>query len=505
MIEENREVKGSHQLIAVTILLFFLQILLNFVGSPLVKYVFAAAMGATFLCVASQPFKKAIWILLIFSIFEGQGRIVWGYNAIFRIIFDLLSLVLIVRIILKHKKLIDRRFFSKLTILFLVLHFSWWIIELFNPNGAGFGPSFITAKYYIFPFILFLSFVTVGVEVEEKFSQVMILVIFIMMILIGLLCFQQQEMKNDLMLQVSPYYLSLFDKFKEFTGARFRPWGTAHSPGGMSIFNYLLIPLFFFFDPNQLSSVPLKKLLMRLVSYSFLLVSFASCFLSQVRSAFLKMIAIFVLIYLIRFVTSKFKVKQIILGILLIGGIAAYSPNLLQQEAFLGAIGRYDQLAEEGVGSQRSGPMEVFNHLLEKVDYPLGYGLGMTTGYSSAFQAKREEKIVTGARQADFWSLDNLYAFLFLELGLGAFFYIGFLFSVFSRLLMSLINVIKEKDVKAKEIGIAFSMLLILLLGDWGAVSIPFNPVSFSMWLWVAIGLRKMNMGREKEKVTTEN
>jgi len=177
----------------------------------------------------------------------------------------------------------------------------------------------------------------------------------------------------------------------------------------------------------------------------------------------------------------------------------------LDDEAFVGAIDRYDQLAQEGVGAQRSGVMEVFNHLLEKVEFPFGFGLGMTTGYSSAFQEKREQMIAVGSRQADYWSLDNLYAFLFLELGVGGIFYIGFLFSILSRLVMAVVNLVKKRDPRVIEIGVAFSMMLILLAGDWGAVSIPFNPISFSLWLWVAIGLRKINLGREEEKISNEN
>ena len=415
-MEKNDQIMTSPLLINLLLALFFIQIFLNFIGSPLVKVVFAVISIATFVCVLTQPFKKAIWILLIFSIFEGQGRIVWGYHPAFRLIFDILSLILVMRVIIQNKKIIDQRYFSKLTIIFLTLHFSWWVLELFNPSGAGFFASFITAKYYIFPFFLLMAFVSEGVAIKELFAQKMIVIIFIMMILISLLCFHQQEMKNELMTKVSPYYLSLFAKFKEFTGERFRPWGTSHSPGGMSIFNYLLVPLFFLFDPKVLAKTTPIRIILNGLSYAFILLSFAACFLSQVRSAFFKMILIFASIYLLRFLTSKFKLKQIVVGLLALGALGAYSPNFIDQDFFSGALGRFDQLSNEGVASQRSGPLEVYRHLVEKVEYPFGYGPGMTTGYSLAFQEKRDERVYTGAKHSDFWSLDNLYVFLFLEL-----------------------------------------------------------------------------------------
>ncbi len=505
MVDEKLEPKSNSIVITITIFLFFLQILLNFIGSPLVKYIFAVASFTTFLAVLSQPFKKVIWLLLIFSVFEGQGRIVWGYHPVFRVIFDFLSLIFIARVFAKYRKVIDKSYYSQMTIIFLILHFSWWCLELFNPNGAGFGPSFITAKYYIFPIFLFLSFMTVEIDVGDVSSQKMIFILFIIVILINLLCFHQQDMKTTLMAQVSPNYLNLFAKFKEFTGSRFRPWGTSHSPGGMSIFNYLLVPLFFLFDPSCLTKVPLKKLGLSLITYAFIATSLMSCFLSQVRSAFFKMILIFGLIYVVRFLSSNFKLKQVLVSLLLLIAVGVYSPQLLNQEAFKGAIGRFSELSEDGaVTSQRGGLMEVYVHLLEKVDFPMGFGLGMTTGYSSAFQAKREQKMMFGANEADYWSLDNLYAFLFLELGIGAVFYIGILLSILSTLLMGMLRFLKERDKRSEITGMSFVIFLALLAGDWGAVSIPFNPISFSMWLWISIGLGKLTLGKVSEEPDKE-
>ena len=75
-----------------------------------------------------------------------------------------------------------------------------------------------------------------------------------MMIVISIecfLCIYQLSQGTEFMTRISGNYASLFRKFKEFAGWKFRPWGTSHNPGGMSQYIYLTIPLVLLVDKES--------------------------------------------------------------------------------------------------------------------------------------------------------------------------------------------------------------------------------------------------------------
>ena len=97
-------------------------------------------------------------MMILFSFFEGQIRILLGYNPIARILFDILLVIGILRVFIIEKKFYESKNIPPLILWLIILHIAWWVLELFNPLGAGVFPSFATAKYYIFPFFCFLPY-----------------------------------------------------------------------------------------------------------------------------------------------------------------------------------------------------------------------------------------------------------------------------------------------------------------------------------------------------------
>jgi hypothetical protein len=477
--------------------LFYLCALLNvaanFAGSPLVKYCYLLMVAILPLGILFLPLERLVWPMLTLSFFEGQGRVIFGYGAFFRIVFDLYFLILVGKSIIKHKRLLDRSKVPKHIYIGLILHFAWFFLECFNPEGAGFFPSLATAKYYIFPFLLFFYFQENKVILYTQESQKHILrVLFIFSLLAVLTIFQNNE-GADFMHDISSNYSNLFKKYAEFSEERFRPWGTSHSPGGMSVYFFPLIPFFFLLKPSILipKNIPLKLIVesFRWLSISFVL--FAS-FICQVRSATLKLVVLLLLCALVRFIGSRQKFKKIVifasvLFFAYLGSSFFIGKDLVEEYNLEGTIKRWTQLKDEGVGAQREGLDAVFDTLEKRTNFPFGLGPGMSTGFLPQFAARRNEMIDTPVWW--FWSMDNLYVFLFLELGIGAIFYIFIVLSFFMATLSMVVRCLRSRDIENYELlGFTFSYALIVLVGNWGAVGLPFNPESFYFWLLMAIG-----------------
>ena len=109
----------------------------------------------------------------------------------------------------------------------------------------------------------------------------------------------------------------------------------------------------------------------------------------------------------------------------------------------------------------------------------------MTTNFLPAYEVTRRSAI--GTAPTDYWNLDNLLAALVLELGVGAIFYASAIFFIVFSLLSILYHCLKRNLIPAfLKISIPVSTVLFIVIGNWGAVAIPYNPESFFFWFWVA-------------------
>ena len=477
-----------------TYFLFLFQILLNFIGSPLVQANFLLITVFVVLSLFLVERAKFLWILLTFILFEGQGRVVWGYHPLFRVIFDLICFLYILKYLAKNKRIIPKNKINNISLLFILLHFFWWLIELLNPSGAGLFPSFATIKYYIFPLFLFFIFLNESVKTNNREYQEQILKYFVICILIFILCIYQNNVGIESVSNISDNYFTLFKKYGEFTTRdRFRPWGLSHAPGGMSVFMVLVLPFYFIFKPNLLTASRFKKLWFHFLNYLFIGLGFFSTFISQVRSTFIKCILIFTIASFIIFLANRSKFRSALITFLaIILLVVTFKDSEVIEEQSISAINRFEALAEEGVLKQRGGFGETINTVISHIELPFGFGPGMTTGYLPAYEARRKERFDIPSYA--FWSLDNAYAFVFLELGLGALFYLGFLFSLF----FSLLSQIAKKFIRFKknehyQLAMVVSVFfLVVIIGNWGAVSFFFNPESFFLWYWIALAFNAL-------------
>lgn len=432
--------------------------------------------------------------MILFGFFEGQGRILLGYNPLARVLFDILLILGIARVFIKEKRFFSLHSMPPLIFRFMILHFIWWVIELFNPIGPGPLASFATAKYYIFPFFLFFAMTLKPIDIKSRFFQNFIIILLIVTALECALCIHQMSLGSEFMGKISGNYNSLFKKFENFTGFFFRPWGTTHAPGSASLLLYLSLPLCFFVDFDQYKTKKGKSLIIIGVIFVILLSWFA-LFISQVRSAWIKHILITFTYSFIYFAISPNKLKLTIrsIALTLIFGtvLSVFSGSFKKVEKDLNltsAFGRIAELEKSNLQDHRSGFMTAATYAMEKVVFPLGYGTGMCTGFLPQFEKQRRSLLEFA--HDDFWALDNLYVFLTLELGIGALFYLGSVFSII--IFISIRALVLFRRAKFNEVRIlvpVLSVFYILIIGNWGAIALPFNPESFYFWIYASIGV----------------
>lgn len=513
--KEEGKITGpiSRAFFGLFLLMTVANLLCNFLALPIVKYIYVIQAASVFVLAFVSPISRLIYIFLILSLFEGQGRVLWGYNPLFRLLFDILLGILVLRAMIIKKNFFSRDVVSGHIRGFFFLHIIWFFLELFNPNGAGVFASLATAKFYIFPLLLFFLFLNNPIRFNDRKSQFLIFYVYLVLVSIAILTIVQNIYGADFMDSVSPYYSSLFPKYKIFRGDLFRPWGTTFVPGGMGVLYFLMIGFFFVIRPGLMSKNLGIQVLLNSSKWLGLLLIFFSSFIGQVRSATLKMLGIMLIFVFLKFIGSRVKARWAMIGLvsLILGGgfLSTNLSVLLPEEANIeSALNRWDGLSSSKITDHRAGLSELLDNLAERVEMPFGFGMGMTQSFLPAYQARRDQYI--HKPNWWFWTMDNLWAFLILELGVGAIFYMGLILGLNLSLFSMLFTVYKWRDNEAfTMLVLSFTLVSVVTLFSWGAVNIPFNPVSFFYWMWAALGFnafrdakKRRRMAREKGKTT---
>ena len=200
---------------------------LNFLGSPLVLYSGALVAISAFLSVIFLRWQQAFYIAILFSLVGGQIKVIWGYQPFFRLLGDLLIVILVFRNFAKTRKLFDFTKIPNFIVWMMVGHFLWFIVGLFNPGGAGFIPSFASGKFYILPFFYFFAIINQDFDVTSRYFKDFLKVFMFFIILEAALVIFQSIQGPEFIFGISHHYKSLFEKFTLFAeSSTFRPWGT---------------------------------------------------------------------------------------------------------------------------------------------------------------------------------------------------------------------------------------------------------------------------------------
>ncbi|HXH73683.1 MAG TPA: hypothetical protein VNJ08_01865 [Bacteriovoracaceae bacterium] len=384
--------------------------------------------------------------------------------------------------------------------LFLILlHFVWYAVEIFNIDSISLLPALAATKIYIFPFFLLVMFR----QNENNFNQATIqrvgtLIIFIVILECLLSLYQLQGIERH-MLMISPHYEKALRGI--FVLDKFRPFGTTYLPGVVSV--YLFLSTGFIFLRPKYS----KKYVVLIASVIALV--FLTLLVCQVRSAMIKfalILASTIFTLLVNTEKRSGKLLRILAIILVLTPISLiYFSDRLQQ-----AENTYINLDAgmqrwEGVESvsdlrkHRIDPFTAFEVAIKQLDkHPIGVGPGSTGAVGTIIL----DKLLTDPvyTQDQFWAYDNFYLSMLIEFGYGAIFYLLFIFCFPVILFRRYLSLYRSRNfVEARFVMLSLFHTIIILMGNWGAIGLPYNPESFFFWLWVAIGLNTHSLAKKAQ------
>jgi hypothetical protein len=482
-------VKFKSRLLSIFMFLNFIAVLvtftLNFLGLPILKYHYLIHIGITFLAIILFDFVDILPIILTLYFFEGQGRILWEYDNWARIIFDSLVFLSIMKIFITRKKVVDLVAIPAPLIFLIAAHFLWYIVEFANLHSLSYFAVLAASKLYIYPLLFFAGLVQIDFDIRNKKFQNTLNFFMFLIFLELILTFYQFDLKESLLLQITPYYRKAL-KEAIFAGIYYRPFATTQTPGTISIFLFLTLGLLYLKNTSKLQFI-IKTVLIAASGYAIIL--------CQVRSAYIKFILIIIAIHLGQLLYSRFKPRQIIglmfttiilyMGINYVTSVKATKNN----EATTYARDRISSLADyDKIKDSRLNTDNFYKIASQKLyENPMGLGPGLT---GSASNMIKEEMVDNHFLNYDMlWTYDNLLVGLIIDFGFGSIFYILMLIYIPAYFFRFLAIYYKDKNQDAYNILlICFISTLVIIIGNWGANGLTYNPESFAFWFFSAIG-----------------
>lgn len=469
----------------VTVVFLLAHMILNYFGSPWVLQTYIILSGLILMGVLFCDFQDSMSLIFIHFFIEGQGRIVFGYNPIARIMFDLIVCCYLVRHIVHKKRMFPDAGIPKFLYMLIMGHFLVFVISLFNNKGVGFWISFPMIKVYILPFIVFFIFLDTRFDFDSVAFKRLVNTILCLIIMNGLLCLKQFNENSPMMVGISSYYNEI-GKLQSFTKLTFRPYGTSFIPGGISTYLYLTLGILFLRSSSRVLLV---------LGTAFSVITLILC---QVRTA---MIQYGLLYFSFTFFNFRFREKSklqgvsIIMMLILLGGILAGLFYIVQTNSnqrlvdltFSRATTIFD---DQTFAKSRLGIVDVTRVVIDKIkDNPFGLGPGRTHAITEQMGLEIDNDPVYNLDYS--WNYDNLWVSIVIEFGLLGIFYALSILAMPMYLFSMTISTFRRN--KIRELRILFISTLtitIIVLANWGGVGIPYNPVSFMFWFWCALGMQ---------------
>jgi hypothetical protein len=474
---------------------------LNFLGLPALKYFYLVHVAITIFAIVLFNFSEIFPIILTLYFLEGQGRIVWEYASWSRIIFDALVFCSILKIFITNKKIIDSRIVPRPLILLILAHFFWYLVEFSNLHSLSYFAVFAASKVYIYPILFFLGLTQLDFDVEKENFQKCLTLLTVILIFELLLNYYQFDLKESFIVQISPYYNKVM-RDGIFAGRFYRPFGTTQGAGTISIFLFLTIGLLFFKTSTKLNY---------LLRTGIILASGFVIILCQIRSAFIKFVLIVIAIHLGELLFFRFKAKGFV-GITFLAIFIFIGTPFLKEtktnakdEGITYATDRVLSLGD--VNKLKDSRLDLQSFLrvaAEKLSvYPLGFGPGLT---GPAASMSRDEMVGNRFINDDLtWTYDNLIISLVIDFGIGGIFYILVIVYIPAYFIRFLIKYYKSKSYSSyKVLMVCFCVTFVIILGNWGAIGLTYNPESFAFWFFAALGFATIAKHKELELIKNE-
>lgn len=485
-INKENKYDNLHIISKLFYLLLILYYLLNFTGTSALKFYFPVLMLFSSLSILMErSLINALCSVIAMIFVVGQGKILWSYHPFFHIAFDYLQILFIFKVIYQKKKIFEISSLPLGLLIPLALHLMWYFTQLFNIYNVGFVGTLAAGRVYVLPIIFFLAVLNISFDQEKEKLSNLARVCFFSFIAISSIALWQTFKGESFILGIAHYYAIVMGE--AFIGNLYRPFSTADQPGGYAIYLATLAPLILIFPISSRFNFIFISLVIPL--------TMVSAIISQVRSAYIKYFAILFLSYLLILIAKRLSPLSLFKKFIAVGTTITFfslltfslTENLDLESSFQRFSSLFDRQA---VSQARHGPDVIFASIGQRLtENPLGLGPGRT-GAAAGFSRDRiVNDPVYGLEYS--WAHDNLFVSLATDLGWGMFIYIYLITMIIFYLFISTLRFYKNKDtVNFQIIAPCFIANLILVLGNWGAIGLVYNPESFAFWLFTGIALK---------------
>lgn len=458
----------------------------NFLGTSSIKYFLLAQYALTAIAVLAFPWKYSVVCLFGLLFTEGQGRILFHYASWARLMFDFCVMLGMIKGFISVQKFFPTHKIPTFLKVCIGLHFLWYLFQFFNPYTISYFIAFAGMRIYIYPFILFFFLLHYDQgEDPNSFKRVSNFILFFT-IAEMILCAYQMNKGSDFIFGIDSFYRR--GKGAAFAGAWFRPWGTTAVASGFATYMAICAPLIYL--------VSNKKTFRKIAIALNIVISIYFFFICQTRSQALIYIFNLAGVTFTYFIYSRKKFRYIaflLLGFsLVIGSLFHYGPKLLDSNIDVDYQKSLYKFSDPFGTRKKSGRLnfEEFLQMASRklIDHPTGLGPGRTGPVLSLGKeyVKNDPIFNLGAS----WHHENLGIMLIIDLGIGVFFLLGFYIGIPLALIVMFINCYARNKMEAiPQIGIAATATTSMILANWGAPGINYNPSSFVFMFTAAMGL----------------
>ncbi len=460
------------------------------------KVISVVSFSAVGLMIFSLPLEKAVLIFFFYLGIEGSLKLLSRYNPIIHVGADIIVIGLTLRSIaqiLMNRMELPKR--APFLFSLIAMHILWFLIVFMNPYALSLQASLAAIKLYVVPQLLFFFgfYLCTSPDKLEKFFTPWILVAFLH-ITFGL---YQGAIGPSSVTGLSPMYQQVLNRF---IGYPFRPFGLTSNPGGPAVYSYFLVPIFIYFFLKHSSF--LKKTANMLFIFGFIVI----LLLCQVKSAIIKFLGA-ILLYLVLAIMRRHHVGSQITGNIvkfLFGGIllvaialpyvisefsGSYSDN---SDAVARSLRAFDF---EIMGNARQGALDRFMNYAEIA--PLGSGLSRigpaVYRFNDQIQANQYFKTVI-------FFADNLWVQLVIDIGIpGVIIMTTILALIFLQGYRAWSYAESGRD--CLLIGAAFTAILAIFSGAYGAEPILYHPEAGFFWFFSG-ALFRLSYSKHAEDIT---
>lgn len=365
----------------------------------------------------------------------------------------------------------------------IAVFWAWVLLQGINPWGLGVYAVLVAFKAYVVPVFVFIAVVYFAKDEELRILPFVMLSLCLLHAIVAII---DVSLGIDFWPQLEPFYIERYKIFQigSFGDSKYRPFGLTPSPGMPQTWMSVGMVVAGFTAHNIAAD---KHLTRRFKAFWYTLIilyvpiGFFTLLVCQVRIGLIRSVAILLAALLLA--NNKIRgATLLIFPVIVIGflSLSTHTPNRVDptgMEAQLStSLKRAQTLGTaETLKSSRHGALMRIFQIAEHTILGLGVGRG------SVHQGVLKDRQNADVRFGHWGWTDNVYNFLFLEIGL---------FGLLSWIILLIVIVVCLISIPCAQRCLVAAFVAVVALSGLGSET-PFpQPEASLFWLMLGLGLR---------------